>query len=154
MHAQSITEKSVRRGRKLIGVIVVAPLVAGCAAPPYAGPWGPSYAAYSPGETSAYPGGWATPAPPAQPWPPATSLPIPLYNPLAQEPPANRIPPAVQVPTPAPQPLARQPNPHDGSAGQPPGTTANGAPQPAPPMIDADPPGSKCGWWRLCHFWE
>jgi hypothetical protein len=35
----------------------------------------------------------------------------------------------------------------------PPDEHADGSPA-SRPMIDANPPGEKCGWWRLCNLWD
>ena len=47
-----------------------------------------------------------------------------------------------------------QPTPVTKAPALSPDQHADSSPAPAPPMIDANPPGTRCGWWRLCNLWD
>jgi hypothetical protein len=141
------------KGRALALAVLAAPLVAaGCA--PYAD---------------------MPPAPPAVP-PQAYSAPVlPPYEPQPVTPPVSlpadtsALPPVYAIPHPRIVPMPEDDGGEVGS-GPPPSTAIRSAPPPstnhAPlpdaegsdddgrPMIDSTPPGSRCGWWRLCNLWS
>lgn len=145
--------------RRLWPLLIPAPLMAACASAPQ-----PSqYTLYDvrPAVSWPYSGGIYYPrsaqppilAPPVEPGPDA-----PLAAPSW---PNTEIPPGAHDPPPAPvggsdyhpaAPTTIRPNPVP--APHTPDTQIGGASSLQPPMIDSEPPGSRCGWWRLCNLWD
>jgi hypothetical protein len=90
----------------------------------------------------------AEPTPSPEPQPAPAPTPEPTPGPTTETPPPAPDYSPVPVPTPTVEtPLIATPSP-------PPDIQAGGGPTQQPPIIDADPPGSRCGWWRLCHLWQ
>jgi hypothetical protein len=136
--------------QKYFGMLAVV-LLAGCAGGTT--PLRPS-ASYAPAAT------YDRPSPPMpNPWttwsPPSTS-----YRPPASEdeaatvpPPRRARPPRLGSWAPAGQ-AAPQEAPPVQEESRAHGAQANGRPASSEPMIDARPPGSRCGYWQLCNLWE